>query len=159
MAMKKVGRLFFAFALALGGVGAPPAAGAQGSVSRGPDPSVIKDAELEKEAAHNLEVARHYFKFKKAYRAAIARCEEIIAGYPKFTGLDEALYIAGASSLRLAENRGKQAAALPAEKLREDARQYLSRVVSDFPDSNFRKTAEKELHTLGGAKKAEDKRP
>jgi outer membrane protein assembly factor BamD (BamD/ComL family) len=137
----------------------PQTVRAQGTISKGPDPSVLKDAELEKEAAHNLEVARHYFKLKKAYRAAVTRCEEIIAGYPNFSRLDEALYIAGASSLRLSENRGKQAPTLPAEKLREDAQNYLSRVIDEFPESEFRKAAEKELQTLGGAKKTEGKKP
>ena len=155
--MKKFGLLFFAFVLIVCAAGSESVR-AQGAVSKGPDPSVLKDAELEKEATHNLEVARHYFKFKKAYRAAIARCEEIIAGYPNFTRLDEALYIAGASSLRLSENRGKQAATVPTEKLREDARDYLSRVVNEFPESDFRKGAEKELQALGGAKNSEPKK-
>ena len=155
--MKKLGLLFFAFAMLLSTANSETVR-AQGTVAKGPDPSVLKDAELEKEAAHNLEVARHYFKFKKAYRAAITRCEEIIAGYPNFSRLDEALYIAGASSLRLSENRGKQSATVPPEKLRADARDYLSRVIDEFPESEFRKNAEKELQTLGGAKKAEVKK-
>ncbi len=155
--MKKLGLLFFALAL-ITFCADSATVRAQGNVSKGPDPSVLKDKELEKEAAHNLEVARHYFKFKKAYRAAIARCEEIIAGYPNFTQLDEVLYIAGASSLRLSENRGKQAATIPADKLRDDARDYLSRVVNEFTDSDFRKLAEKELAALGGVKKAEEKK-
>ena len=40
--------------------------------------------------------------------AAIKRCEEIDAGNPKFAKMDEVLFIAGESSLRLAENKGKQ---------------------------------------------------
>jgi outer membrane protein assembly factor BamD (BamD/ComL family) len=155
--MKRLGLLFFALAFVAFSATATPVR-AQGGVTRGPDPAVLKDAELEKEAAHNLEVARHYFKLKKAYRAAVARCEEIIAGYPNFTRLDEALYIAGASSLRLSENRGKQAANMPAEKLREEAREYLSRLVKEFPESDFRKDAEKELLSLGGAKKPDEKK-
>jgi hypothetical protein len=155
--MKRLGLLFFALAFVAFSATAAPVR-AQGGVTRGPDPAVLKDAELEKEAAHNLEVARHYFKLKKAYRAAVARCEEIIAGYPNFTRLDEALYIAGASSLRLSENRGKQAANLPPEKLREEAREYLSRLVKEFPESDFRKDAEKELLSLGGAKKPDEKK-
>ena len=79
---------------------------------RRPDPTsaVLRDADLEKDSLHNLEVARHYFKFKKAYVAAIKRCEEIDAGNPNFAKMDEVLFIAGESSLRLAENRGKQKA-------------------------------------------------
>lgn len=124
------------------------AAVAQG-VARGVDPTVVRDAELEKESLHNLQVARHYFKLKKAYKAALARCEEIIAGNPNFTRVDEALYLAGLSNLRLAENRGKQRSDIPADKLREEARTYLARVVAEFPDSEFRKSAEDELRSLG----------
>lgn len=124
-----------------------------GTVAHGPDEMVARDMEAEKESRHNLEVARHYFKMKKAYRAAIARCEEIIAGYPQFSRLDEVLYIAGMSSLRLAENKGKQSAQSPAEKLRDDAREYFTRIVNDFPNSDFRKSAEDELRPLGEGRK------
>src|SRR5213592_1071881 len=81
-----------------------PGARAQGNAKQGPD--VVRDADLEKDSLHNLEVARHYFKLKKAYVAALQRCEEIIAGNPVFSKIDEVLYMAGASSLRLAENKG-----------------------------------------------------
>ena len=135
----------FALAFSLGGM-------AQTGVRRGPDPAVIRDPELEKEAMHNLEVARHYFKMKKAYRAALSRVEEIIAGYPNFSHLDEALYIAGMSSLYLAENKGKQSPQISADQLRDDARTYFTRLVREFPDSDFRKEAEERLQKLGGPK-------
>ena len=126
---------------------------AQGTVAkRGPDAAVLRDPLMEKDSLHNLEVARHYFKLKKAYKAAIARCEEIIAGNPTFSKIDEVLYLAGVSSSRLADNQGKQAANLPAEKLREDARNYLSRLVDEFPESQFHDDAEVALRALGGAK-------
>src|SRR6266705_5131234 len=79
----------------------------QGKAKNGPDPATIRDPELEKDSLHNLEVARHYFKLKKAYIAALKRCEEVIAGNPTFAKMDEVLFIAGESSLRLAENKGK----------------------------------------------------
>ena len=130
---------------------------AQGSASRGPDSSVVRDAELEKESMHNLEVARHYFKLKKAYRAALGRCEEIIAANPNFARMDETLYIAGESSLLLSENKGKQKPTnLSADKLRDDARDYLSRLVKEFPDSPFHEQGEKDLNSLGGTKKTVD---
>lgn len=124
---------------------------AQGT-KRGPDPSALRDPDLEKESTHNLEVARQYFNLKKAYRASLARCEEIMAGNPNFSRIDEVLYIAGESSLRLSLKEGKQAPTLPVEKHREDARDYLSRLVNEFPDSPFRKRAENDLRTLGGVK-------
>ena len=129
-----------------------PSAGAQGAAKTGPNASVVRDAELEKDSMHYLEVARHYYKLKKAYRAAIARCEEIIAGNPNFARMDEVLYIAGESSLLLSENRGKQEAKLPADKLRDDAREYLTQLVNNFPDSSFHKQALSDLSALGGVK-------
>jgi outer membrane protein assembly factor BamD (BamD/ComL family) len=121
-----------------------------GGAKKGPDPAVVGDAELEKEALHNLEVAKHYFKLKKAYVAALARSEEIVAGYPNFTRLDYALYIAGMSNLHLSEGKGRQKSQTPPDKLREEARLYLSRLVTEFPDSEFRKRADEELRALGG---------
>jgi len=147
-------RAFLMFGLMLVALAcAQASAQAQGG-SRGPDSSVVRDAELERDSKHNLEVARHYYRLRKAYRAAIARCEEIIAGNPTFSRIDEVLFIAGMSSLRLSENRGRQTSTEPAEKLREAARGYLAQLVNDFPDSEFRKDAEKELRAMGVEPKA-----
>ena len=124
---------------------------AQGAAKTGPDPATLRDEDLEKDSLHNLEVARHYFKLKKAYVAAIKRCEEIDAGNPNFAKMDEVLFIAGESSLRLAENRGKQQTkSKSSEQLRQDARVYLSRLVADYPNSVFAKQAEQDLRELGG---------
>ncbi len=128
-----------------------------GAAVKGPDPTVVGDAELEKEAMHNLEVAKHYFKLKKAYRAALTRSEEIIAGYPNFSRMDYALYIAGMSNLYLAEGKGKQKPSVSVNQLREEARMYLSRLATEFPESEFQKRAEEELQKLGGAKSSETK--
>ena len=141
--------------------GASGARAQSGTVAAGPDPSAVRDVESEKNAKHELEVARHYFKNKKAYYAAFKRCEELAAGYPEFYKLDEVLYIAGMSSLYLSEGKGKQK--LPAstpekalefspETLRANARDYLNRLVNDFPKSDFRKDAQEALTRLGEAK-------
>jgi outer membrane protein assembly factor BamD (BamD/ComL family) len=142
-----------------------PLAKAQGTVRSGPDPSTLRDPELEKDSMHNLEVARNYFKLKKAYVAALKRTEEIIAGNPTFTRIDEALFMAGSSSLFLAEKKGKQdptlyitydgntKKTLTAEEFREMGRDYLSRLVQEYPDSSFRSQAEDALRTVGGPKK------
>ena len=47
----------------------------QGRAKTGPDAATIRDADLEKDSLHNLEVARHYFKQKKAYlrRSIVAK--------------------------------------------------------------------------------------
>src|SRR6188474_3641875 len=101
--MNKV--LLTLFALVFAVLISAPASYAQGAAKTGPDSSTIRDPELEKDSLHNLEVARHYFKLKKAYVAAIKRCEEIDAGNPNFARMDEVLFIAGESSLLLAANR------------------------------------------------------
>ena len=132
-----------------------PVAQAQGKAKQGPD--ILRDSELEKDSLHNLEVARHYFKLKKAYIAALQRCEEIIAGNPMFSKIDEVLFIAGESSLRLSESKGKQTSKTPPDKLREDARDYLSQLVNDYPDSKFKTEALDDLKALGGPKPKESK--
>jgi outer membrane protein assembly factor BamD (BamD/ComL family) len=158
------------YVLVLGGLvlasafAASPVRAQRGTVAKGPDPSVVKDDDSEKSAAHELEVARHYFKMKKAYLAAYKRTNELIAGYPAFSRLDEVLYIAGMSGFYLSEGKGKQALpkATPEEAreytpeaLRTEARTYLSRLVEDFPESKFRKQAEEALRSLGGVAKKE----
>jgi hypothetical protein len=134
---------------------APQADRAQGGAKQGPD--VLRDADMEKDSLHNLEVARQYFKLRKAYKASLARCEEIIAGNPTFSKLDEVLLLAGQSSLRLSESKGKQSVKTAAEKLRDDARDYLSMLVNNYPDSRFKDEALEELKPLGGPKPKESK--
>src|SRR5688572_6663094 len=141
-----------------------PAVSAQGKAKTGPDPSTIRDPDLEKDSLHNLEVARNYFKLKKAYVAALKRCEEIIAGNPNFAKIEEALFMAGESSLYLAENKGKQSPSLyvnfdgttkktlSPDEFRELGREYLTRLVTEYPNSTFRKQAEADLAALGSAK-------
>jgi outer membrane protein assembly factor BamD (BamD/ComL family) len=146
--MKKLLVLVFSLAVMLCGASA---AMAQGGARREPDPAVLRDPLMERDSKHNLDAARQYFKLKKAYRASLSRAEEIIAGYPNFSLIDEALYIAGMSNLYLSEKKGKQPPTLPVEKHRDEARMYLSRVVNEYPESSFRKDAEKELQSLGGA--------
>jgi hypothetical protein len=152
--MKKVALLVSLCAVAFV-CGAP---GVRAQASRGPDASTLRDADLEKDSLHNLEVARQYFKLKKAYVASLKRAEEIIAGNPNFAKIDETLYIAGMSNLYLSQNLGKQKLEsipekrrLTPEKYREEARNYLSQLVNNYPDSSFNKQALDALRDLGGA--------
>jgi outer membrane protein assembly factor BamD (BamD/ComL family) len=127
-------------------------------------PQIQRDAELEKDSLHNLEVARHYFKLRKAYVAALQRSEEIIAANPAFSRIDEALFMAGQSSLNLAEGKGKQKSSLyvihegetkktlTAAEFRELARGFFTQLVNSYPESSFRGQAENALRTLGGMK-------
>ncbi|MDQ3918534.1 MAG: hypothetical protein M3348_08655, partial [Acidobacteriota bacterium] len=87
-------------ALALSGASAGARA-QSGTVAAGP--AVARDADAEKSAKHELEVARHYFHNKKAYLASYKRADELIAGYPEFSRLDEVLYIAGMSGFYLSQ--------------------------------------------------------
>ena len=153
--MKKVVLIIGLCAAAL--VCASVEARAQGGASRGPDPATMRDADMEKDSLHNLEVARQYFKLKKAYFASLQRAEEIIAGNPNFAKIDEALYYAGMSNFYLSKNQGKQKVEsipekrrLTPEKYREEARNYLSQLVNDHPDSDFNKQAQDALRELGG---------
>jgi outer membrane protein assembly factor BamD (BamD/ComL family) len=138
-------------------------AAAQGPV-RGPDKKTAEDAETEALARHELEVARQYFRLRKAYVAALSRAEELVAGYPTFSKRDEALYIAGMSSLYLANGKGKQRFTekevkeknRTPEQLRDEAREYLSEIVGNFPQSEFFAEAEKELKKLGPAAKKQE---
>lgn len=135
---------------------AAPATRAQG-VRSGPDQSTLRDPDLEKDSLHNLEVAKNYFKLKKAYVAALKRCEEIIAGNPNFARIEEVLLMAGQSSLWLAENKGKQRPeqyvtfdgggkrTLSSEEFREMGREYLSKLIKDYPDGDFAKQARETL--------------
>jgi hypothetical protein len=125
-----------------------PATRAQG-VRSGPDPATMRDPDLEKDSQHNLEVAKNYFKLKKAYVAALKRFEEIIAGNPNFAKIDEVLLMAGQSSLWLAEKKGKQSPdlyvvfedgekrTLTPEQFREMGRGYLNKLITDFPNSRY----------------------
>ena len=136
-----------------------PAVPAQG-VRTGPDPSTLRDPDLERDSLHNLEVARNYFKLKKAYVASLKRCEEIIAGNPNFAKIEEVLLMAGQSSLWLADKKGKQSPdlyvtfdggekrTLTPEQFREMGRDYLNKLIKDHPDSPYAKQAREELAAL-----------
>src|ERR1043166_9201396 len=139
---------------------AAPVTYAQGGVKSGPDPATLRDPDLERDSYHNLEVARNYFKLKKAYVASLKRCEEIIAGNPNFAKIDEVLLMAGQSSLWLADKKGKQSPdlyvsfdggekrTLTSEQFREMGRDYLNKLIKDHPDSPFAKQAREELAAL-----------
>jgi len=133
--------------------GASASARAQTGAVREPDQATsLRDPLLEADSMKNLEAARLYFKLRKAYRASLARSEEIIAGNPNFSRIDEALYMAGMSHLYLSQKKGKQPPTLDAEMHLEEARRYLSQLVNDFADSEFHKKAELELKNIGEVK-------
>jgi len=140
-----------------------PVTYAQG-VRTGPDPSTFRDPDLERDSLHNLEVAKNYFKLKKAYVAALKRCEEIIAGNPNFAKIEEVLWMAGQSSIWLSQNKGKQDPSLyitfdngekktlTPEQFREMGRDYLMMLVKDHPNGQYSKQAQEELLALEAPK-------
>ena len=147
---------------------APSIARAQGAAKQGPE--VARDPDMEKDSLHNLEAARLYFKLRKAYVGSLQRCEEIIAGNPIFSKIDEVLYIAGKSNLYLSEGKGKQKPSLykrtdgsakpvnlTSDEFREEARAYLSQLVEGYPDSKFKAEALEDLKLLGGLKPKDSK--
>jgi len=135
---------------------------AQGGAKQGPE--ITRDPALEKDSLHNLEVARQYFKLRKAYVAALERCEEVLAANPEFSKIDEVLFIAGQSSANLAGEKGKQKpkqyvihegekkVTLTSEEFREKARGYFSQIVTEHPQSSFRGQADAALKELGEPK-------
>src|SRR3954447_2360473 len=137
-----------------------PSTFAQGGVKSGPDPSTLRDPDLERDSLHNLEVARNYFKLKKAYVASLKRCEEIIAGNPNFSKIDEVLLMAGQSSIWLSQNKGKQKPelyvsfeggekrTLTSTQFREMGVDYLKKLINDYPNSPFARQAQEELRLL-----------
>ena|SRR5215213_4249575 len=139
---------------------AAPVSYAQGGVKGGPDPSTLRDPDLEKDSYHNFEVARNYFKLKKAYVAALKRCEEIIAGNPNFAKIEEVLLMAGQSSLWLSQNKGKQKPeqyvsfegsekrTLTSAQFREMGIDYLKKLINDYPNSPLARQAQEELRSL-----------
>jgi len=117
------------------------------------------DKILEIDAKHNLNVAWQYFKLRKAYKATLLRVEETMVAHPKFSKMDEILYLSGMSSYYLSIGKGNQKinyAALSKEdkerfapkRLREDALAILSKFVEDYPKSKYKKKATKVLKKL-----------
>ncbi len=148
----------FAFALLLPSIAFTSTTHAQG-VGRTNDIAIVRDPELEAKSLVDLKAARFYFKERKAYFGALDRCEAVIAENPMFSQLDEVLYIAGSSSLRLSRNQGKQAPKSPVEKLREQGRTYLMQLITEYPASDFKERAEAELRDIDKEFKATTRKP
>ena len=133
--------------------------GVEANAQKSVEPKIQRDTALEADAIHNLQVARQYFDLKKAYKASLLRCEEIVAANPEFSRIDEVYYLIGLSSYYLAEGKGKQKIDLSKlnedqkrkfspEKLREDAVANLSILVEKYPQSQFKPEAEKALKEI-----------
>jgi outer membrane protein assembly factor BamD (BamD/ComL family) len=105
---------------------------AQGAVKGRVEPA--RDAVLEIEAKHNLEVARYYVTRRKAYSGAIDRLQEIIDAHPDFSRMDEVLYLMGESHIKL--NKPEKAEA------------YYNKLLKDYPESEFIKKTKEQLEKI-----------
>src|SRR6185369_7684601 len=135
-----------------------------GQSPRPQDPATMRDPDLERDSLHNLEVARNYFKLKKAYVASLKRCEEIIAGNPNFAKIEEVLLMAGQSSIWLSQSKGKQRPdqyvsfdggekkTLTSDQFLEMGRDYLQKLIKDYPNGVYAKQAQEELRALDAPK-------
>lgn len=125
---------------------------AQGGVGRGAV-SAPRDPELEKQSAHNLEVARYYFKRKPASKndkegwarlnkAVIDRLQEIIDTNQYFARMDSVYFLLGEVYTR--------------DNQTDKALECWSIIVKDFPDSEHLPEAKKRL---GNTVEADKKTP
>lgn len=92
-----------------------------------------RDPALEKEAKHNLDVAKFYLK-RKAYKAVSDRLLEIFYTYPKFSHLDEVLSLLADCYIKLDD--------------KTEGAKFYQQIVRDFPDSEYAKDAKKKLESL-----------
>lgn len=82
-------------------------------------------------AMHELKVARFYYNLREAALAAQMRTAEILNKYPNFSRFDEALYL--------------HARAMADQEDTETASQDLTRLIKNYPHSEYRQKAEELL--------------
>lgn len=84
---------------------------------------------------HELDVARFYINTRQAYKAGESRLRDIINQYPFFSYYDESLYLLGVSLIE--------------QEQPEEAAEYFTKLVRDFPNSEFSKSGRDYLGRLG----------
>jgi outer membrane protein assembly factor BamD len=82
-------------------------------------------------ATHELKVARFYYDLRRAPIAAQMRTEEILNNYPNFSRFDETLWL--------------HAKAMADQEDTDTASQDLTRLIRNYPHSEYRKAAEELL--------------
>ena len=98
-----------------------------------------RDSTMEVAAKHNLDVARWYLVKRKAYEGARDRRQEIIDTYPEFSRIDEVVFLLGEAHLKL--------------KKTDKANEYYSKLLKEYPDSEFAKKARERLDEMKAEKK------
>jgi outer membrane protein assembly factor BamD len=84
---------------------------------------------------HELDIARFYISNRQAYKAGESRLRDIITQYPFFSYYDESLYLLGVSLIE--------------QEQPEEASDYFTRLVRDYPNSEFSKKGKEYLEKLG----------
>jgi outer membrane protein assembly factor BamD len=86
-------------------------------------------------AMHELKVAWFYYTHRESAQAAQLRTDEILNKYPNFSRFDEALWL--------------HAKTMADQEDTESASQDLTRIITNYPHSQYRKEAEKLLKSWG----------
>ncbi|MFN0110835.1 MAG: outer membrane protein assembly factor BamD, partial [Blastocatellia bacterium] len=84
---------------------------------------------------YEMNIAKFYINQRAAYKAGESRLRDIISNYPLFGYYDESLYLLGVS--------------LVEQEQPEEASEYFSRLVRDYPNSEFTKKGKEYLEKLG----------
>ena len=96
-----------------------------------------RDSAMEVSAKHNLDVARWYLIKRKAYDGARDRLQEIIDTYPEFSRIDEVIFLMGEAQLKLKKD--------------DKAVEYFSKLLKEYPESEFAKKARARLDEMKAA--------
>ncbi len=84
---------------------------------------------------HELDIARFYINNRQAYKAGESRLRDIIVQYPFFSYYDESLYLLGVTLIE--------------QEQPEEASEYFTKLVRDYPNSEFSKKGREYLEKLG----------
>jgi outer membrane protein assembly factor BamD len=92
----------------------------------------IRDSE-ERLAEHTMTIARHYHR-ARAYRAATSRLTELLTAYPMYSKMDEVYFLLGDSFFLWGQM--------------EQAQPFLTKLLTDFPESSYASRAESRLREI-----------
>jgi outer membrane protein assembly factor BamD len=84
---------------------------------------------------HELDIARFYIKNRESYKAGESRLRDIVNQYPLFSYYDESLYLLGVSLIE--------------QEQPEEASEYFTRLLRDYPNSEFAGKGKEYLERLG----------
>lgn len=84
---------------------------------------------------HELDIARFYIKTRQSYKAGESRLRDIVTQYPLFSYYDESLYLLGVSLIE--------------QEQPEEASDYFTRLLRDYPNSEYADKGKEYLERLG----------